>query len=32
MDTADQALLALGRELRARNYHFITITPMRARA
>src|SRR3954470_18848297 len=27
MDAADQALAALGRELRARNYHFITITP-----
>jgi release factor glutamine methyltransferase len=27
MDAADQALVALGRELRACNYHFITITP-----
>src|SRR5262245_48166822 len=27
MDAADQALVTLGRQLRARNYHFITITP-----
>jgi SAM-dependent methyltransferase len=28
MDAADQALVALGRQLRARTYHFITITPL----
>src|SRR5262245_60887781 len=27
MDAADQALVTLGRQLRARSYHFITITP-----